>query len=218
VIPPPDILKFQRRRYVWLLLALVLFLVLSPLVDLTPRAVVVLEILFTITIFSVVNAASGRRDHFSIALALAAPWLLFGWWAVVSGEVLIHIIADILFVCLMYFAIYLILRQLLSAQLTDSNILCGAVAVYLLIGITWAQKYRVMEAFAPGSFSIRGGPSVGAEWSDFLYFSLTTLTTLGYGDVTPLTSLAGIWSTLEAVCGSLYIAVLVARLVALIRG
>ena len=52
---------------------------------------------------------------------------------------------------------------------------------------------------------------------DFLYFSFTTLTTLGYGDMTGLHPVARVWSTLEAITGSLYIAVLVARLVSLYR-
>lgn len=216
MIPPPALLGLQRYRYAWLLLVLVLFVVISPLVDLTPKADVILESLFTITIFAVVNAASGRRDHFNIALALAIPWILLDWWGVISNIDLYMIISDILFILLMFFTIYLILRHLLSIERTDGNILCGAVAVYLLIGITWAQIYGTMEALAPGSFAIRN-PGAGADWAEFLYFSLTTLTTLGLGDVTPLTNLAGVWSTLEAVCGSLYIAVLVARLVARVR-
>lgn len=216
MISPPAALRLQRYRYAWLLLVLVLFVVLSPLVDLTPRAEVILELLFTMTIMSVVNAASGRRDHFTVALALAAPWLLFNWLAVVTGAKTYHIIADVLSVGLMYFTIYVIMRRLLSVQRSDGNILCGAVAVYLLMGITWAQIYGIMEAAAPGSFAIRES-SAEADWAEFLYFSLTTLTTLGLGDVTPLTKIAGVWSTLEAVCGSLYIALLVARLVALLR-
>ena len=55
-------------------------------------------------------------------------------------------------------------------------------------------------------------------WSDFVYFSLATLTTVGYGDITPQTALAGILASLEAVIGQLYLAVLVARLVGLLRG
>ena len=49
----------------------------------------------------------------------------------------------------------------------------------------------------------------------FLYFSLTTLTTVGYGDITPVNPFAQVWSTMEAVCGTLYMALLVARLVGL---
>jgi hypothetical protein len=216
MIAPPTILRLQRHRHVWLLLVLVVFLMTSPLIDLTSRAGILLEIMFTITILSVVNAASRRPQDFTIALVLALPWLLSDWWGWISSESLFDVIADVLFVCLMYLAIYLILRELLSVERTDGNVLCGAVAVYLLIGISWAQVYVVIETLAPGSFAIRDS-SIAAGWSEFVYFSLTTLTTLGYGDVTPLTNLAGVWSTLEAVSGSLYIAVLVARLVALVR-
>ena len=56
-----------------------------------------------------------------------------------------------------------------------------------------------------------------SAWTQFLYFSLTTLTTLGYGDITPINPFARIWATLEAVVGTLYVAILVARLVSLYR-
>ena len=54
-------------------------------------------------------------------------------------------------------------------------------------------------------------PDIATDWSQLLYFSLTSLTTLGYGDITPLSPVARVWSTLEAVTGVLYIAILVAR-------
>ena len=75
---------------------------------------------------------------------------------------------------------------------------------------------RVIEALAPGSFGFTD-PSFEAAWNQLLYFSLVTLTTLGYGDITPVGAVARIWSALEAVTGTLYLAVLIARLVSLYR-
>ncbi len=68
----------------------------------------------------------------------------------------------------------------------------------------------------PGAFA-QLSPDLEQAWTQFLYFSLTTVTTLGYGDITPISPVARIWATLEAVTGVLYIAVLVARLVSLFR-
>ncbi len=85
-----------------------------------------------------------------------------------------------------------------------------------MIAAAWAVSYRVIEVAAPGSFSVSGQSlaSIGSHW---LYYSLTTITTLGYGDITPASPFARIWSTLEASAGVLYIALLIARLMSVYR-
>lgn len=67
------------------------------------------------------------------------------------------------------------------------------------------------------NFDTSPGVSRDSEWSQFPYFSLTTLTTLGYGDIRPVTTVARIWANLEAIAGLLYLTILVARLVSLYR-
>ncbi len=104
----------------------------------------------------------------------------------------------------------------MAAERVDADVVCGGVAVYIMIGLIWAVSYRVLEAGAPGSFASLWS-DITKVWNQFLYFSLTTLTTLGYGDIHPATPVAGVWSTLEAVTGVLYLAVFVARLVSLYR-
>ena len=74
----------------------------------------------------------------------------------------------------------------------------------------------MLETLSPGSFT-NVGPMETITSNQFLYYSLTTITTLGYGDITPATPFARIWSTMEAVTGVFYMAVLVARLVSLYR-
>ncbi len=83
-----------------------------------------------------------------------------------------------------------------------------------MLAIMWAITFSVIEFYAPGSFAFADGTGF-AFWNQLLYFSLTTITTLGYGDIHPLTPLAQIWSTMEAATGVIYMAVLMARLVSL---
>jgi hypothetical protein len=92
----------------------------------------------------------------------------------------------------------------------------GAICVYLLIGLAWSSVYETLESVAPGSFRF----PVDTAWMTpgsqrFRYFSFVTLATLGYGDITPISLLAGTLASLEAVSGQLYIGITVARLVAL---
>jgi hypothetical protein len=92
------------------------------------------------------------------------------------------------------------------------DVIYGAVVVYLLIAITWAYIFRVIEVLQPGSFTIVQGLGEEARFT-FLYYSVVTITTLGYGDITPVTDVAKSFSALEAIVGQIYLMVLVARLV-----
>ena len=88
-----------------------------------------------------------------------------------------------------------------------------ATGVYLLLGVIWAVSYSVLELAAPGSF---GGFETWTSrgWdSEWLYFSFVTMTTLGYGDLLPVSATARAMAYLQAVFGQFYIAILVAGLV-----
>lgn len=87
----------------------------------------------------------------------------------------------------------------------------GAMCGYLLLGILFALTYSAMEQNNPGCFKMEGVP----EFSDFIYFSIVTLSTLGYGDILPVSPQARALVSLEVLLGQFYLAVVVARLVAL---
>ena len=89
----------------------------------------------------------------------------------------------------------------------------GAIAVYLLFGMGYSHAYHLAELFNPGSFSSSIGPM--SNISDWAYYSFVTLTTVGYGDITAVRPVARSLSIGEALTGQLYLAVLVARLVAM---
>jgi hypothetical protein len=91
----------------------------------------------------------------------------------------------------------------------------ASVSLYFLLGLTWFALYSMINVAQPGSFT-QSGVLITDEthWSTMLYFSLTTLTTLGYGDIVAVKPTARMIATLEAVAGVLYIAITVARLVA----
>jgi hypothetical protein len=90
-----------------------------------------------------------------------------------------------------------------------------AVNIYLLLGLLWATLYLTIEAFSPGSIHMGSDP--GDRQTELLYFSLITLSTVGYGDIVPLSGMARILTALEGVTGVLYIAITLALLVARFR-
>jgi hypothetical protein len=90
-----------------------------------------------------------------------------------------------------------------------------AVNIYLLLGLLWATLYLAIDAFSPGSIQIGSHPA--DRQTELLYFSLVTLSTIGYGDIVPLSGGARILAALEGVTGVLYIAITVALLVGRFR-
>jgi hypothetical protein len=92
--------------------------------------------------------------------------------------------------------------------------LSGAVSVYLLIGIAFAQLYDLVETLRPGSFSAGFlEPEDSPGWTLLLFYSFMTLTTVGYGDITPATDATRSLAILEGTIGVLYVAILIARLI-----
>lgn len=97
-----------------------------------------------------------------------------------------------------------------------TDVLCGAISVYLILGIVWALAFVALEMLAPGSFHFAAGtPARSDVFWRFLGFSFATLTTLGYGNVAPATRQGDAIATAEAVVGQMYVAIVIARIVAL---
>jgi hypothetical protein len=104
------------------------------------------------------------------------------------------------------------LKRVFSEKSVTADTVKGGISIYILVGIWWETLYSTLWAFDRASF-IQDVPKAGNP--DFYYFSLTTLTALGYGDIVPASQCAKIASTLEAMVGQVYLAVFIARLVGL---
>jgi hypothetical protein len=107
---------------------------------------------------------------------------------------------------------WMLLSQIFRTGIVTSARVQGGVAVYLLLGVAWAHCYQIANRLMPGSFqSSVGGSFSVVEW---FYYSFTTLTTLGYGDIVPIKPLSRSLAIGEALTDQLYLTVLIARLVA----
>jgi Ion channel len=104
-------------------------------------------------------------------------------------------------------------RHLAFADEVDRELLCGAVGAYLLLGVFWANTYQIINFVDPEAFhGLDGGV---LKRSALYYFSFTTLTTTGYGDIMAVDPLVRMWAIFEAIIGSMYNAIVIARLVSL---
>jgi hypothetical protein len=102
------------------------------------------------------------------------------------------------------------LTTLVSAPDADSDALAGAIFGYFLLALVWAMFFRALNIWSPGAFALADNSEA---FTELLYFSLVTITTLGYGDISPADPVARISAGLEAATGTLYVAILIARIV-----
>lgn len=198
-------------RFLFLLISMLLVFIIRPFLEGFIGIKFLMDLFYSIILFSGIYAVSKKKHTFYIALIIACPALIAQW----SGYlVTFHssFLVGKIFAALFYaFMGIVILDYLFKEKVITPDMIIGAICVYLLLGMMWAAIFSIIEILQPGSFQIP--ESTASELSHFFYYSFVTLTTLGYGDITPITAPARSLSLLEAIMGQLYIAVLIARLV-----
>jgi Ion channel len=215
---PLSLRRLRRHRYLILLLVLLASIVLgmssSEHAYLRESMISVMMTLVMLIVFD---------HHLMRVLSLfAGGCVLCGLWlmrlvpaAQLQGlEVAIHL-GGVLFFAL---AVGMVLRHLFERRAVSVDDILGSVCGYLMAALAWANVFALIEVLAPGSFLVTAPDQASlTQWHEreslFTYFSLTTLTTIGYGDVTPVAPLARSVAMLEGVFGQFYIAVVVAQLV-----
>ena len=160
------------------------------------------------------------RNHAQHMFAGATVLVVLMLGAVVTHHVFVpvQLIVQILF---LGYVLGIVMRTVFRAKIITSDILCGAISVYLLVGVLAGLVFVLIEYFCPGSFRVSNWTSDAvAQQASFiedpgwlLYFSFVTLTTVGYGDVLPASSVARSASVLVAVIGQVLLMVQIARLV-----
>jgi hypothetical protein len=115
---------------------------------------------------------------------------------------------------LIVYSIYCVLRYVLQARFITLDQIYAGISVYLMLGLAFGCMYYLLVILNPECFSVNTAKS-GGSTPDLMYFSFVTLATLGYGDITPITKAARTMAEMEAIAGTLYIAVFMARLVSL---
>lgn len=211
-------------RYFYLLVSLIFLLLMVPLAETMRGGLLVVLSLVLLSMCLAVIAVNRQRIYAVIAAVLATPALImnalvfFGTFGLSRESPLFMYVAAPFFSFFWLFITFLILRAFLSETTFTRDKICGAVCVFLLIGISWTTIYLNIQYILPDSFYVVTPgmePVPHITVSQALYFSFLTMATMGYGDVIPGNNLIRTVAYSQAVVGVLFIAVFIARVVSL---
>ena len=210
----------QQWKMRLLLVALVLAIIAYPFLQGSVEGYLALAILFSVVLLAGVYVVSHHKRNLVIGLAFGVPAIAANWLRFFSPSPEVIALNHVFSILFYAFIVYALLRGVLTSKKVTSDVLYGAVAVYLLLAITWGWVYSLLEFLMPGSFTIFVGPNAGGKpvWADLVYFSFTTLTSIGFADILPITYFSRSFAILETVMGVLYITVLIGRLVGMYSG
>ena len=210
-------LRFRRFSTVELLIALALLFFSFPFVEELKGGDIIVSILLSLVLISAVLAVSNRRSTLVVAVLLAIPAIIGRWIDHFRPHIVPPAVFLIAGLVLVAFVVINLLRFVLRAPSVNAEVLCAGISAYLMLGLAWTMAYWLVDQLTPGgafSFNTNAGTRSMNGFTGF-YFSFITLSTVGYGDITPVSRIARWLSAMEAMTGLLYVAVLIARLVAL---
>jgi hypothetical protein len=208
--------SLHRQRHFVLMLSLMLLIIGWPFFQDFGRGV--LNAMLIVALLTSMYASASRRYERWIGSGLMAIILYYSTIPHDPAKLSTSLTAPILALLFFMYVVYLLMRWIFthSASVTKETIV-AAVSAYLLIGLVWAQAYAILSVFEPGSFDFTSVTfdQSHQDFDRYIGFSFITLTTLGYGNTVPTTPRATSLAVTEAIVGQLYVAVLLARLVAM---
>jgi hypothetical protein len=210
-------LGMHRFSTVELLIALALLFLSFPFVEELKGGDIIVSILLSLVLIAGVLAVSHRRSTLVVAVLLAIPAIIGRWIDHFRPHLVPPAVFLIAGLVLVAFVVINLLRFVLRAPSVSIEVLCASVSAYLMLGLAWTMAYWLVDQLTPGgafSFNTNAGPQSMNGFTGF-YFSFITLSTVGYGDITPVSRIARWLAAMEAMTGLLYVAVLIARLVSL---
>lgn len=205
----------RQNNFAYLLVALVIYLVALPLLEefeLAGDKVIRLLAYSTLLVIGIWSLnASGKAFRVGMTLVIAA--MVFNLISYKSENIAYTFATVGLLAVFLIMMLFATLKQVLLQDSVNVNRIYGAVCAYLLLGVIWALAYSTLYQVSPNAFkgiSAVGDSEIGVLW---LYYSFVTLSTLGYGDITPVSPAARVLAYTQTIFGAFYMAVLVAGLV-----
>lgn len=216
-----DVIKLAENKYNRLLSILVLGLLFYPFIDNSwiGGSVLILSFFLVclVTILLVIKEIEHQRRLFKHYIQLAVLFFILRATSQLfvlpfNLNKLLSIATAAIFLYFLGLSIYLILHEIFPNQTVKGDTIKGGICVYLLIGFFWATLYDIVNNFDPYAFRSLSGFD---KQANLIYFSFSTLTTTGYGDIAPISAIARAFANVEAIIGVMYPSIFIARLVGL---
>lgn len=196
-----------KSRFIGSFASLLAFIFVAPIILSFYDRVIILEVMYIFIIGTSLYAIKRDKRQMYLGLAFAIIGMLFKSFNYVEGQENMALVGYMSMFLFYLIFIKAILFDLLTLEKTTTDSLCAAVVGYLMIGAAFAEVYRVVNQLSTDAFIGLGSPE------GLSYFSIVTLTTMGYGDILPNSQVTKSLVILEAVTGVFYMAVLVSHLV-----
>lgn len=205
------------NRFIYLLAGLLVALLVTPVAS--ERSPEVHGLMLTLSLLICTFSMSTSKRIYVAAWFLVAAKMLFAAIVHFHPNTVAFIAESVVLFAFFLLAVVFSLGRVLQDEYVDLNRIAGAISVYMMLGLIWSSMYFFVFLLEPAAFGGLVEPATSeidaltAISMDLVYYSYVTLSTLGYGDITPVGRIAQSLSYLEAICGVMYVAVLVAALV-----
>jgi hypothetical protein len=214
-----DLIRAVENKYNRLLTVLILIYFSSSLLVNWAFGHAILFFLFlgaiVIVVYQIHRSRRALRLYVGLlALAIVLQGLSYSTSAAPNFSQALEILSTSILIAFLALSIYLILRELTIAKQVTADMIKGGICVYFLFGFLWLELYDVVYSFDADSFTT-ASKTFGR--ADLAHFSFTTLTTVGYGDISPSSEITRVLANLEGMVGVMYPAVFIARLVGLYK-
>lgn len=211
-------MRFQHNRFLFLFISLMLYFLVPPFFIDTPHRMHIISALFSLMLLISVYAIEMNKRILHIGMALAL-FLFAVRWLGVLHELGVRLVLFETSVTCVFFALtsVAVINYIIRSEEVTASTIFGAICGYLLMGLTWSFLHSLIFIVNPEAYhfpvNVIHDKPIGTL--NFIYFSFINLSTVGYGDITPVSHVARTFSWLEAVTGQIYLTVWIARLIAL---
>ena len=204
----------RPNKYSQLLTVLIVLFIVAPISGVIIGDILISTLFLSITV-SIIRTFEVKKRFLFLLFTLATVAFSLDLYTDLQPDFeqahFFDVLSQIISSLFIFAALVTITRKIFSEKIISNDTIKGGIAMFMMIGIVWALLYRIVYYFDPHAFSesVETMNSTG----NMFYFSFSTLTTLGYGDITPVSEFARNLTNLEAITGMLYPSILIAKLV-----
>ena len=205
--------KHSKYQFYFLLASIALFVMVPPFTLHFSFSSIIIYSTVSFVVISCVIILFGTKKQATFGSGILILTIAFTWFTMsplLEGILIIRVVKSVLLFVLFVATAFKVIKFILKLKKVNTQVIAGSIAAYLLFGLSGAMLFDMIDVLYPASFDHSFNYGGGY---DMVYFSFVTLSTLGYGDITPHTPQGQAVAILISIVGQLYLAILMAMLV-----